>query len=61
VAFGLAVAYRLEQEVWSNSLVVASFYGPVNSGWAWGGRGGRGDLAEQRVGQAGSLPFPHKP
>eukprot|EP00775_Hariotina_reticulata_P012830 gene12830-12958_t len=35
MAFGLAVAYRLEQEVWSNSLVVASFYGPVGSGHWW--------------------------
>eukprot|EP00878_Enallax_costatus_P010689 GHUV01011165.1.p1 GENE.GHUV01011165.1~~GHUV01011165.1.p1 ORF type:complete len:509 (+),score=97.58 GHUV01011165.1:266-1792(+) len=35
IAFGLAVAYRLEQEVWSNSLVVASFYGPVHSPEWW--------------------------
>jgi Na+/proline symporter len=35
LAFGLAVAYRLEQEVWSNSLVVASFYGPVHSPAWW--------------------------
>ncbi|KAF6258847.1 hypothetical protein COO60DRAFT_1622110 [Scenedesmus sp. NREL 46B-D3] len=35
IAFGLAVAYRLEQEVWSNSLVVASFYGPVHSTSWW--------------------------
>eukprot|EP00879_Flechtneria_rotunda_P010733 GHRR01011215.1.p1 GENE.GHRR01011215.1~~GHRR01011215.1.p1 ORF type:complete len:596 (+),score=197.04 GHRR01011215.1:814-2601(+) len=35
LAFGLAVAYRLEQEVWSNSLVVASFYGPVQSPAWW--------------------------
>ncbi|WIA39872.1 hypothetical protein OEZ86_013316 [Tetradesmus obliquus] len=35
IAFGLAVAYRLEQEVWSNSLVVASFYGPVHSTNWW--------------------------
>jgi Na+/proline symporter len=26
---------RLEQEVWSNSLVVASFYGPVHSTSWW--------------------------
>lgn len=26
---------RLEQEVWSNSLVVASFYGPVHSANWW--------------------------
>ncbi|GFH06086.1 uncharacterized protein HaLaN_00658, partial [Haematococcus lacustris] len=28
LAFGLAVLYRLYQEVWSNSLVVGGFFGP---------------------------------
>ena len=27
LAFGLAVLFRLYQEVWSNALVVAGFYG----------------------------------
>lgn len=29
LAFGLAVLFRLYQEVWSNALVVAGFYGDV--------------------------------
>lgn len=29
LAFGLAVLFRLYQEVWSNALVVAGFYGAV--------------------------------
>ena len=29
LAFGLAVLFRLYQEVWSNALVVAGFYGEV--------------------------------
>ncbi|KAJ9524063.1 hypothetical protein QJQ45_022492 [Haematococcus lacustris] len=29
LAFGLAVLYRLYQEVWSNSLVVGGFFGPT--------------------------------
>ncbi|KAK9829007.1 hypothetical protein WJX72_003371 [[Myrmecia] bisecta] len=35
VAFGLAVLFRLFQEVWSNALVVAGFYGPVHSTAWW--------------------------
>jgi hypothetical protein len=30
-SFGAAVLYRLFQEVWSNSIVVAGFYGPAVS------------------------------
>jgi len=33
--FGLALAYRLMNEIWSNSTVVASFYGPPGSGSWW--------------------------
>jgi hypothetical protein len=29
VGFGLAVLFRLYQEVWSNALVVGGFYGPT--------------------------------
>lgn len=35
VLSGVLASYRLEQEVWSNSLVVASFYGPVHSPEWW--------------------------
>jgi Na+/proline symporter len=34
ITFFLAILYRLEQEVWSNALVVASFYG-VEGSWSW--------------------------
>ena len=32
VGFGLAVLFRLYQEVWSNALVVGGFYGALCSG-----------------------------
>jgi len=35
MAFCAAVVYRLFNEVWSNSIVVASFYGPVHSNNWW--------------------------
>lgn len=33
LAFGLAVLFRLYQEVWSNALVVAGFYGEEVGQW----------------------------
>lgn len=35
LGFGLALMYRLWNEIWSNSVVVASFYGPVHSPMWW--------------------------
>jgi Na+/proline symporter len=35
VCFSLALLFRLWNEVWSNSVVVASFYGPVHSSHWW--------------------------
>ncbi|GAQ80925.1 solute symporter family protein [Klebsormidium nitens] len=35
LSFGAAVLYRLFQEVWSNSIVVAGFYGTAGSGPWW--------------------------
>eukprot|EP01065_Artemidia_motanka_P042806 TRINITY_DN579_c0_g1_i1.p1 TRINITY_DN579_c0_g1~~TRINITY_DN579_c0_g1_i1.p1 ORF type:complete len:699 (+),score=276.09 TRINITY_DN579_c0_g1_i1:81-2177(+) len=36
LSFGMAVLYRLLNEVWSNAIVVASFYGPTHSTeWWW--------------------------
>lgn len=35
VSFGLAVAFRLYQEVWSNALVVGGFFGPTHSTEFW--------------------------
>ena len=34
ISYSLAILYRLEQEVWSNAIVVADFYGEQNS-WEW--------------------------
>ena len=34
ITYCLAILYRLEQEVWSNAIVVAGFYGDQNS-WEW--------------------------
>ncbi len=35
IAFSLAIVYRLFNEVWSNTVVVASFYGANGSGQWW--------------------------